>query len=398
MKLEDHPEIRRLEHVVNINWIKIAVIAVVSVLVIKYSDPFIGGIKELLGTMRPLFFGFSIAYVLNIFMKRLERLYFPKKTDAWVQKTRRPVCVFSSVILVLAIVIFMILLVVPSLIDSIQVLTKDIPEAFIRFQKWLVKISADAPWIQSYVENVEVNWNSLFGKIGEFLQKGVGSLFNSAFSMTKLLASFAFTGIISLIFAIYMLFGKETLRRQFDKLLHVYAPRKPRGEILRFIALAHETITSYIIGQITEAFILGSLCGAGMFILRLPYALMTGVIVGATALIPVMGAYIGAIVGAFLIVTISPLKAVEFVVYLAILQQIEGNVIYPRVVGGSIGLPGIWVLAAVSVGGGLLGIPGMLIGVPLTATVYKWIRMDVSTKLQAEAEATQAQGNEKNSQ
>ena len=195
MKLEDHPEIRRLEHVVNINWIKIAVIAVVSVLVIKYSDPFIGGIKELLGTMRPLFYGFSIAYVLNIFMKRLERLYFPKKTDAWVQKTRRPVCVFSSVILVLAIVIFMILLVVPSLIDSIQVLTKDIPEAFIRFQKWLVKISADAPWIQSYVENVEVNWNSLFGKIGEFLQKGVGSLFNSAFSMTKLLASFAFTGI-----------------------------------------------------------------------------------------------------------------------------------------------------------------------------------------------------------
>lgn len=140
MKIEDHPEIRRLEHVVNINWIKIAVIAVVSVLVIKYSDPFIGGIKELLGTMRPLFYGFSIAYVLNIFMKRLERLYFPKKTDAWVQKTRRPVCVFSSVILVLTIVIFMILLVVPSLIDSIQVLTKDIPEAFIRFQKWLVKI------------------------------------------------------------------------------------------------------------------------------------------------------------------------------------------------------------------------------------------------------------------
>ena len=176
------------------------------------------------------------------------------------------------------------------------------------------------------------------------------------------------------------------------------APRKPRGEILRFITLAHETFTSYIIGQITEAFILGFLCGTGMFILRLPYALMTGVIVGASALIPVMGAYIGAIVGAFLIVTISPLKAVEFVVYLAILQQIEGNVIYPRVVGGSIGLPGIWVLAAVSVGGGLLGIPGMLIGVPLTATVYKWIRMDVSTKLQAEAEATQAQENEKNFQ
>lgn len=398
MKLEDRPEVRRLEHVVNINWIKIAVIAVVSVLIIKYSDPVIGQVGVLLNAMKPLFYGFAIAYVLNIFMKRLERLYFPKRTDAWVQKTRRPVCVFSSVILVLAIVIFLILLVVPSLFDSIQVLTQDIPTSFVRFQKWLVKISADTPWIQDYVENVEVNWNSLFGKIGEFLQKGVGSLFNSAFSMTKLLASFAFTGIISLIFAIYMLFGKETLRRQFGRLLHVYAPRKPRGDVLRFVSLAHETFTSYIIGQITEAFILGTLCGIGMFLLRLPYALMTGVIVGATALIPVMGAYIGAIVGAFLIVTISPLKAVEFVIYLAILQQIEGNVIYPRVVGGSIGLPGIWVLAAVSIGGGLLGIPGMLIGVPLTATVYKWIRMDVGAKLQAEAEMTQEQKNEKNSQ
>lgn len=384
MKKEDHPEIRRLEHVININWIKIAVIAVVSVLVIKYSDPVIGWIGLLLGTMRPLFYGFAIAYVLNIFMKRLEKLYFPKKTDAWVQKTRRPVCVFSSVILVLAIVTFLILLVVPSLIDSIQVLTQDIPKSFMQFQRWLVKISADTPWIQNYVRDVEINWNSLFGKIGEFLQKGVGSLFTSAFSVTKLLASFAFTGIISVIFAIYMLFGKETLRKQFRTLLHVYAPRKPRGSFLQFASLAHETFTSYIIGQITEAFILGTLCGVGMCILRLPYALMTGVIVGATALIPVMGAYIGAIVGAFLIVTISPLKAVEFVIYLAILQQIEGNVIYPRVVGGSIGLPGIWVLAAVTVGGGLLGIPGMLIGVPLTATVYKWIRMDVNTRLQEE--------------
>ena len=389
MKLEDRPEVRRLEHVVNINWIKIAAIAVVSVLIIKYSDPVIGQAGVLLNAMKPLLYGFVIAYVLNIFMKRLERLYFPKKPDAWVQRTRRPVCVFSSVILVLAIVIFLILLVVPSLFDSIQVLTKDIPTSFVRFQKWMVKISADTPWIQDYVENVEINWNSLFGKISEFLQKGVGSLFNSAFSMTKLLASFAFTGIISLIFAIYMLFGKETLRRQLGRLLHVYAPRKPRGDVLRFVSLAHETFTSYIIGQITEAFILGTLCGAGMFLFRLPYALMTGVIVGATALVPVMGAYIGAIVGAFLIVTVSPLKAVEFVIYLAVLQQIEGNIIYPRVVGGSIGLPGIWVLAAVSVGGGLLGIPGMIIGVPLTATVYKWIRMDVSTKLQAEAEATQ---------
>ena len=180
-----------------------------------------------------------------------------------------------------------------------------------------------------------------------------------------------------------MLFGKERLQYQLRKLATVYVAEGITGPVQRFLTLANETFTSYIIGQITEAIILGTLCGAGMFILRLPYALMTGVIVGSTALIPVMGAYIGAFVGTVMILTINPLKALEFLIYIAILQQVEGNLIYPRVVGGSIGLPGIWVLAAVTIGGGLFGILGMMIGVPLTATVYKWVRADVNKKLAA---------------
>jgi predicted PurR-regulated permease PerM len=197
-----------------------------------------------------------------------------------------------------------------------------------------------------------------------------------------------------------MLFEKETLGRQFGKLTRAYFPQKHREQIQELINLANESFTNYITGQVLEAFILGLLCGLGMFLLRLPYALMVGAIVGVTALIPVMGCYIGAITGAFLIVTVSPTKALVFLIFLVILQQVEGNLIYPRVVGGSIGLPGIWVLASVTVGGGLFGIPGMLIGVPLAATIYKWLQRDVRRRLsgseqsspQAEASASETAG------
>ena len=340
-------------------------------------------IRLIVYTMRPLFYGLAIAYVLNIFMKKLEKIYFPKKTDAWVTKTRRPVCVFASIILVLVLAVMLIGLVVPSLLDAVHVITKDIPSAFIRFQKWLSGILENSPELQQYVDSLDIDWNSTFRKIGDFLSKGIGDLFNSAFSVANIIVSFLFTGLISVIFSIYMLFGKERLQYQLRKLATVYVAEGITGPVQRFLTLANETFTSYIIGQITEAIILGTLCGAGMFILRLPYALMTGVIVGSTALIPVMGAYIGAFVGTVMILTINPLKALEFLIYIAILQQVEGNLIYPRVVGGSIGLPGIWVLAAVTIGGGLFGILGMMIGVPLTATVYKWVRADVNKKLAA---------------
>ena len=359
-------------------------IAVLGCLIIKYSDGIIEKINLLLYTMRSLFYGLAIAYVLNIFMKKLEKIYFPKRNSTWVEKTRRPVCVFGSIILVLVLALVLMGLVIPSMLDAIQVMTKDIPNSFVRFQKWLSKLLEDSPELQQYVNSLDIDWNSMFRKIGDFLSKGIGNLFNSAFSAANVIISFLFTGLISVIFSIYMLFGKERLQSQLKKLASVYAPEGITGSVQRFLTLANETFTNYIIGQITEAIILGTLCGVGMFILRLPYALMMGVIVGSTALIPVMGAYIGAFAGTVMILTVSPLKALEFLIYIAILQQVEGNLIYPRVVGGSIGLPGIWVLAAVTVGGGLFGIPGMLIGVPLTATVYKWVRADVNKKLAAQ--------------
>lgn len=365
------------------SWIVIALLAVLSCLGVKYSDKVFAIIGLLLDTVQPLITGFMVAYVLNILMKKLEKIYFPKRQDAWVQKTRRPVCVFGSIFIIIFAIILLILLVVPALGDSIYVLTKDIPKAFDHFLKWLSAIAGDAGFVeaQEFVNSLKIDWESLYQKLAGFLTKGVGGLFNSAFSVANVMVSFLFTGVVSLIFAIYMLFQKENLCRQLTKMSKVYLPKKWTESILSFIELAHDTFTNFISGQILEALILGSLCSVGMCILRLPYALMCGVIVGVSALIPVMGAYIGACLGAFMILTVSPVKALVFLVYLVILQQIEGNLIYPKVVGGSIGLPGIWVLAAVTVGGGILGVPGMLLGVPLTATCYKWIRRDVNRRL-----------------
>jgi predicted PurR-regulated permease PerM len=384
------------------SWMKVIVVAILACLGIKYSDKIFAMAAVALGTLKPLLYGAVIAYILNILMKRLEKLYFPRSQKQWVAKTRRPVCVFASIFLVLFIAVFLVVLVIPALGKSVYVLTKDIPTAFTRFQNWLSELAAQAGFstVQEYLDNLNINWNDLYGKIGSVLQRGIGNIFTSAFSAANLVASFFITGAVAVIFSIYMLFEKETLGRQFGKLTSAYFPQKHREQIQELINLANESFTNYITGQVLEAFILGLLCGLGMFLLRLPYALMVGAIVGVTALIPVMGCYIGAITGAFLIVTVSPTKALVFLIFLVILQQVEGNLIYPRVVGGSIGLPGIWVLASVTVGGGLFGIPGMLIGVPLAATIYKWLQRDVRRRLsgseqsspQAETSASETAG------
>lgn len=361
----------------------IALLAVLACLGVKYSENIFSLVLTVLDTVRPLIVGFALAYVLDILMKKLEKIYFPKRTDAWVTKTRRPVCVFGSIFIVLFAVVMIFVLVIPALGDSFYVLTSGIPAAFDRFLIWLSDIAGEAGFLEmeEFVNSLKIDWESLYEKIVGFLTKGVGGLFNSAFSVANVMISSVFTGVVAIIFSIYMLFQKENLRRQLKNMAKAYLPKSWNDGIMEFMQLAHETFTSFISGQILEALILGTLCAAGMFILRLPYALMTGVIIGVSALIPVMGAYIGACLGAFMIVTVSPFKALVFLIYLVILQQIEGNLIYPKVVGGSIGLPGIWVLAAVTVGGGLFGVPGMLLGVPLSATVYKWIGRDVRTRL-----------------
>ena len=198
---------------------------------------------------------------------------------------------------------------------------------------------------------------------------------------TSGLVSMVVTGVLALVFSIYMLSGKERLLSQCRRLLRAYVPPKFADPILDVVHLTGDTFTHFVTGQLIEACILGGLCSIGMLFIQPDYAPLIGVIIGSSALIPVAGAYIGAILSALLLLMVSPLKAVTFLIFLVILQQIEGNVIYPKVVGTSIGLPGIWVLAAVTVGGGLMGLVGVLLSVPIASVLYTLLRRDVHRRL-----------------
>lgn len=343
-------------------------------------------IGTLLGVLSPLITGCIIAFVLNLLMKRLESWYFPHSQNQFVIKSRRPVCIFLSMLTWALILALICTLVIPELVSSFTLIGKEIPPTL----EWLYHFVSDnldgIPSLQQMLLNLNLNWSVLVQKLLSYISLGVGDVINTALAVITGVFGLLTNLLIGVIFALYLLLDKERLLRQFSRLFEAHLKPKKYQQFLRLMQIAHESFSSYIVGQFTEAIILGLLCTAGMFLLRLPYAAMTGAVVGATALIPIVGAYIGAGIGAFMILTVDPMKALFFLIFLIILQQIEGNFIYPKVVGTSVGLPGIWVLAAVIVGGGLFGILGMVLGVPLAATIYKVLKNRVSRKLDRPAE------------
>ena len=245
--------------------------------------------------------------------------------------------------------------------------------------------------LQQWLNTLDINWPQFLEKAANYLTSGMGSIFSSAVSIVSNVGGLVMQVVIAFIFALYLLAGKEHLAGQCRSLAEVYLSPKTYRRLMYVFSTANETFSKFFIGQLTEAIIIGVLCTLGMLLFRFPYATMVGILVGATALLPVVGAYLGAGVGAFMILTVNPLQAIAFLIFIAILQQLEGNLIYPRVVGSSIGLPGIWVLAAVTVGGGLGGIFGMLLAVPVTATVYKLIRSDVHKRKALAGDKAQAE-------
>lgn len=360
--------------------VKYLLVAALLILVIRYFDVLLGGAGNLWGIVTPLVMGCIIAYVLNIIMKVLEKFYFPKSCSRFVRRSRRPVCIVLSIILIAAVIFLVFRLVIPELVKAIGVIGTGIPVLFEQATDWLA-VNADVfPGIAEQLENLKIDWNSLGDNALNYLKAGVGGFLNSTVTIVTSVVAGIVNFVIALIFAIYILSSKEKLANQAKRIVRAYA--KPewivRGK--RILVTADQTFSSFIIGQVTEAVILGLLCTIGMLIFRFPYAPMIGAFIGATALIPIVGAYLGAAVGVIMIMTQDPLKAVLFIVFIVVLQQLEGNLIYPKVVGSSIGLPGIWVLAAVTVGGGLLGIPGMLIGVPAAATIYKLMAYHVNER------------------
>ncbi len=345
-------------------------------LFIHYWSNIAGLGSTLLSAAAPLLIGCVIAYLINILMSFYEKHFFPKTSKPLIGKSRRPICMAAAMVTLVAVVVLVVWLVVPEFVACIQLLFAEVPDALKNAVSWLDEKNILPENIADAL--AAVDWRSKLGQIISVLVSGIGSVTDIVVSAVSSVVSGIVTAFMAIIFAIYLLLGKDTIGRQFDRLMNRYLKKSWYDKIMHTLVVMHDCFRRYIIGQCTEAVILGLLCTAGMLILRLPYSTMIGALIAFTALIPVAGAYIGGGIGAFMIFTVSPAKAVVFLVFLVILQQLEGNLIYPRVVGSSMGLPAIWVLAAVTVGGGIMGVVGMLLSVPVAATLYRLLREDIN--------------------
>ncbi len=357
--------------------LKLALIVIGVYLFIHYWGNISGMLSKLVSATAPVTIGLVIAYAVNILMSFYERHYFPKSKKKFFAKTRRPVCMISALITLLGIIALVIGLIAPQLVKCIMMLVDEVPKAINTIAPKLKQFGIIPDDIIRKLTNI--NWQSKIGDIVSALSTGLGGAVNVAFAAVSSVFSGITNFIIGVIFALYLLIEKDRLISQFKRLINRFVPQNKVVKLNYIWEEVSDCFHDFIVGQCTEAVILGMLCMIGMFILRLPYAPMIGALMGFTALIPIVGGLIGAGIGAFLILMESPVKALIFVIFVIILQQIEGNLIYPKVVGKSLGLPGIWVLAAVTVGGGVMGIGGMIIGVPLTAAIYRLLKAYVNT-------------------
>ena len=359
---------------------RLGVTVFLTFLAIHYWSSLTGFVGLLFGAAGSLIIGCVIAYVLNILMSFYEKHYFPKSQSRAVQKSRRIVCLLASILTLAAVAALVIGLVLPELAACVRLLIAEIPLAIDALVEWLEEAGVLAAVMteDAVASLTSVNWQEKMTELISVLAAGVGGVAQAAMGAVSATVSVIARFLIGLIFAIYLLIGKETLDGQVNRLMDHYLKPAWNEKIRYVVGVFHNSFHKFIVGQCIEAVVLGVLCIIGMTILRLPYAMMIGTLIGFTALIPVAGAYIGAGVGAFMILTVSPVQALIFLIFVVILQQLEGNLIYPKVVGSSIGLPGVWVLAAVTIGGGVMGIPGMLLGVPTVAAVYQLIKNDLN--------------------
>ncbi len=343
---------------------------------IHYWPNISGLIGKLFSAAAPVFAGLVIAYIVNILMSFYERHYFPSSRKKAVIRSRRPVCMLSAILTVIGVIALVVVLIAPQLAACIEMLIAQLPGAI---EMLIAKLNGLSFVSDDLIATLSsIDWKSKIGDIAHTLFSGVGDVMNVAVSAVSSIFTGIMTFVIGFIFALYLLMDKDRLGDQAKRLMNRYIPERFLNKTIHILTLADDCFHRFIVGQCTEAVILGTLCMIGMLILKLPYAPMIGALLAFTALIPIVGGLIGAGVGAFLILMVSPVKALIFLIFIIVLQQIEGNLIYPKVVGSSMGLPAMLVLAAVTVGGGVLGIGGMLIGVPLAAVIYRLIKEDLN--------------------
>lgn len=334
-----------------------------------------------LGILSPFVMGGAVAFVLNLPMRFIENKLFGWWKSEKYAGLKRSVSILLSILFAVAVIAFAVGMVFPRLIKTlfelgpvVQSFMQSVWNDLQLFLKENPELLEQLPML----EDIKLDWNAIVAYVTDFLRNGVTHMFSAVFGIAGGIATSVFNGVIAFVFAIYLLAGKERLGAQVRRVISAYLPKHVGEKLFHVQSLCSQNFAKFISGQCLEAVILGAMFAVTMSIFRMPYAVLIGVLIAFTALIPYVGAFIGCVVGALLILMISPLQAVGFLILFFVLQQIEGNLIYPRVVGNSVGLPAIWVLVAVSVGGSMFGIMGMLLFIPLLSTCYSLLRENVN--------------------
>lgn len=345
----------------------------------------ISSLKIILSICSPFLIGAFIAFVLNVPLRFIEREIFTdniKNKYKLSEKLQRPASLAITILLVVGVVFIVMFLIIPELVHTFRTLKATIPNSIIQVQSWAENWVGQFPEISNWVMNLTIDWDKLGKTIFDFLQRGAGDFLTSTVGVATSIVSGIIKVSIGFVFSIYILLQKEKLGRQSKKILYSFLPEEKADQVIYICSLCNKTFSNFLSGQCTEAVILGALFFITMTVFSFPYALVISILVGFTALVPIFGSFIGFTVGVFLILMVNPTKALWFIVLFFTLQQIEGNIIYPRVVGNSVGLPSIWVLVAVTIGGSTMGVLGMLVNIPLFSVLYSLIRESVLKRLE----------------
>lgn len=375
--------------------IKIVVIAIILLAALLNISALWNGFKVFLKIISPFLWGLAIAFILNIFMTLYENKLFKIGQDKKKQSTKddkkskgksskkknrldRPLAIFLSIITIIAIIGIILILIIPQFVDVITNLVSNIPNFLEDLKNFAMDMTERFPEVNNFIQNINIDT--------EALRNGIMNLSLDVLDITINQVSGIISGfvnfIIAVIFAIYILANKEDLKLQAKKFIYARLDKEKADHIIKVSRLARDSFRSFLTGQAKEAVILGSLCAIGMLILNIPYAGPIGALTALTAFIPIVGAFISGFIGAVLIFAVDPIKALIFLIFIIVLQQIEGNLIYPHIVGKNMGLPSIWVLVAITIGGSLFGIMGMIVGLPIVSVIYAIIIENTNRKLE----------------
>ena len=361
------------------------VFAVVVVMIVWNYEVFFKLLGHAVNIILPFLIGGGIAFVLNVPMHFVEEKLFGQKklkNNKMAQKLARPASFVLTLVFVFGIIFLVMFIVIPELTRTIANVGVTIQREIPKMLLYAEELFQNNPDVVEWIEGIEFNWNKILENMVSFFTNGAGNVMDSTFAVARSIVSAVTTLAIGFIFACYILLQKERLHVQVKKIGYAFIPRDWMEIMLAISSMAYKTFSHFLTGQCVEAVILGTMFFVTMTLFKMPYALLVGVLIAFTALIPIFGAFIGCAVGTILIFMVNPVQALGFIVMFFVLQQIEGNLIYPHVVGNSVGLPSIWVLVAVSIGGSLMGIVGMLIFIPLVSVVYSLFRGIVNRRLE----------------